>query len=445
MTLLRLLRKITYPDPRSPWRISRVYWLVLLLIVAWMFLHRIVPYRTAEAVQEGPFLVVLFLAFLNLLFRSLASVQRRRKPREGPLYARLGWFFVIVDLSLIALGLRFTGGVSSPLWVVVFVVVTAETILASKQETGYIRWGAAAALVLGTLPTPPAGRTGQPQDYLPSLLATGYVLDLGTRLTFLSAVTSVIRRLRENAAATDRENAVLRAEVSLADERAKLSREVHDGVGNSLAASVLRLEVAARTLEKRATLPATDGSGDGTATLLREEANALREAMTTVRDWTFFTRPWPAADTMATRSDSRAGDRPSAPPVVPASQVLAAEADRLSRRTGLPITVEGAAALDLLPAPQRLAALRITQEALTNTAKYAREATGATVTLRQEDAARAVVLTISDDGVGFEVTSGGAGVGLASMRERAEGVGGTFAIKSAPGQGTVITACLPVA
>jgi signal transduction histidine kinase len=247
----------------------------------------------------------------------------------------------------------------------------------------------------------------------------------------------VVRRLRENSAATDRENAVLRAEVSLADERSKLSREVHDGVGNSLAASVLRLEVAARTLEKQASSGAANC--DENVALLRDEAKSLREAMTAIRDWTFFTRPWPASE-IPTDSTGATGA-----PVVPASQVLAAEVDRLSRRTGLPITITGAGEMDTLPAPQRLAALRITQEALTNTAKYAKEATGATVNLQRDEASQSVLLTITDDGCGFDSGKAGAGLGLSSMRERAESLGGKLSIESAAGAGTRVRAALPSA
>jgi signal transduction histidine kinase len=125
--------------------------------------------------------------------------------------------------------------------------------------------------------------------------------------------------------------------------------------------------------------------------------------------------------------------------------VLAAEVDRLSRRTGLPIKVSGAEEMDTLPAPQRLAALRIIQEALTNTAKYAGEATGAAVDLRRDEATRGVVLTVSDDGCGFENGKAGAGLGLSSMRERAEGLGGKLLVDSTPGGGTRVTAYLPTA
>ena len=101
--------------------------------------------------------------------------------------------------------------------------------------------------------------------------------------------------------------------------------------------------------------------------------------------------------------------------------------------------------MDTLPAPQRLAALRITQEALTNTAKYAKEATGATVNLQRDEASQSVLLTITDDGCGFDSGKAGAGLGLSSMRERAESLGGKLSIESAAGAGTRVRAALPSA
>jgi signal transduction histidine kinase len=77
---------------------------------------------------------------------------------------------------------------------------------------------------------------------------------------------------------------------------------------------------------------------------------------------------------------------------------------------------------------------RIVQEALNNALKHARPS-AVTVTLRLEDR---VELEVADDGAGFDANAaaGGAGIGLHSMRERAENLGGTLTVHSAPGQGT---------
>jgi signal transduction histidine kinase len=471
---LRTDRLFTRPD----WRVNRVYWLVLLLITGWVLLHALAPYSSGPAVAPAPFLGILGVAYANLGFRGWARHRLNRGRLSALAYARCGLLFVTVDFSLVALGLRFSGAESSPLWVVFFVLVVAETLLATDAETNAIRRGAALALVVGTLPSPATLglAPGFHSSYILRLFTSGYAVDTLTRFAFLVAVSSVTRRLRQNQASTDRENAGLRAEIALASERATLSREIHDGVGNSLAAAVLRLEVTARILEKKRAASG-DVAPDGTTAhaasvaedpamatdavlVLRDEARALREAMTAVRDWTFFTRPWPApavADARSQEIPFLEGELSSSTPIVPdlapaanvpspaASQVLASEVDRLGRRTGLPITIEGAEALDsLTAAASRLAVLRITQEALTNAAKYATGASSVTVRMHRDAAAHQFVLSVEDDGPGFDVASAGAGVGLSSMRERTQMRGGTLAIESAPGKGTRITARLPL-
>ena len=395
---------------RNNFRVSVVYWLALAGIGIWIALAASGLVPESPPVQIGPFLVVLLLETLNLAGRSYERFQRDRRGDEP--YRRFSlysWLFVTIDLVLIAVGLHYTGGIRSPLWVVIFLIGVAETLLAPAAEAYAIRYGMILSLTMGTLPGTFAGFNG------------GYFLEMGVRVGSFLAVSSVARRLRVNHEARTQENASLRSELSLAEERSHLSREVHDGVGNSLAAAVLRLEFAAHQADKAAQTE--------TAALLRDEAQSLRTAMNAIRDWTFFTRPWSAID-----SDTLA---PSAR--------LTAEIDRLARRTGLAITVTGAECLDTCQPPTRLAVLRIAQEALTNTAKHA-QATSANVTLCRDR--HVMLLTISDNGAGFVQEGGpdckaGAGIGLSSMRERAEGLGGSFSLESTPGNGTTLTARLP--
>jgi signal transduction histidine kinase len=99
-----------------------------------------------------------------------------------------------------------------------------------------------------------------------------------------------------------------------------------------------------------------------------------------------------------------------------------------------------------IPKALRTVIFRITQEALNNIAKYS-EADGAWLSLRKTKGA--LVLVVRDNGRGFEVEkaltkeSTERGLGLASMRERAELSGGTFSIESAPGKGTVVQVTWP--
>lgn len=394
------------PRTVAQWRVSRVYWLSILGLLIWTLFAASGRIPGLPEIQTGAFLFILLLATINLSCRSWER-NKRTKPPDTQRQRSWGWLFLAVDLILIIAGLRVTGGTESPLWVVLFLVGVSETILTTSGEAHLILAFGIIALVLGTFPIPA------------NLIDSRYLLEIVWRGGMLYAVSSVTRRLRENSDEDKRENATLRAELALAEERARLSREIHDGVGNSLAAAVLRLEVAARTLAK-------DRNSEPPPEILREEARVLREAMTAVRDWTFFTRPW------STGSDEAS---------CPHSLTLSTEVDRIARRTGLPMTVEGATEIDQTTPSVRLTILRIIQEALTNAAKHAKNATKVELTLHGDGSW--LTLTISDDGAGFDVESAGTGIGLTSMRERAEGIGGSFLVRSSPETGTVITVTLP--
>jgi signal transduction histidine kinase len=90
---------------------------------------------------------------------------------------------------------------------------------------------------------------------------------------------------------------------------------------------------------------------------------------------------------------------------------------------------------------------RIAQEALNNVVKHA-AARRAKLTILAHEAL--VRMRVADDGCGFEIAHGlltqarSGCYGLASMRERAEALGGQLILDSAPGQGTIITVTLPL-
>jgi signal transduction histidine kinase len=105
------------------------------------------------------------------------------------------------------------------------------------------------------------------------------------------------------------------------------------------------------------------------------------------------------------------------------------------------VRVEAPERLPVMPAAVEVAAFRIVQEALNNVVRHARART-CLIRLRIEDGLR---VEIVDDGVGLPATRDPerAGVGLASLRERAAELGGTCAIESASGGGTRVMAHLP--
>jgi signal transduction histidine kinase len=121
---------------------------------------------------------------------------------------------------------------------------------------------------------------------------------------------------------------------------------------------------------------------------------------------------------------------------------LEAECERFARQQSIEVEKSLEEIPVSVPDETVLCLFRVAQEALRNVARHAK-ARAVKVALLDVD--RGLQLTIGDDGVGF-----GSGrpdddphLGLASMRERVELVGGKFEIESAPGHGTTITAWVP--
>jgi signal transduction histidine kinase len=113
--------------------------------------------------------------------------------------------------------------------------------------------------------------------------------------------------------------------------------------------------------------------------------------------------------------------------------------DQAGAAHGLCITVDAPEHLPELAAAVEVAAYRIVQEALVNVVRHA-QARSCRIQLRL---AEALYLEIDDDGVGLP-SARQAGVGLRSMRERAEELGGVCLVKALPAGGTRVWACLPL-
>ena len=185
-----------------------------------------------------------------------------------------------------------------------------------------------------------------------------------------------------------------------AEERRRLRRELHDGLGPLLAA--LRLEVDADTLDDPPRV-----------------RRLVDEAVAEVRRISRGLRP----------PDLDEAGLPGA---------LRRLATRVAESGGVEVAIEVPAVRLELPAGVEVAAYRIAGEAVTNAVRHA-HARRITVTLRAEDALQ---LEVSDDGIGLR--PGEPGVGLRSMRERAAEVGGKLAVSSTAGAGTTVSAMLPL-
>lgn len=200
------------------------------------------------------------------------------------------------------------------------------------------------------------------------------------------------------------------------EERSRLARDLHDEVGQLLTA----LKIDLQDIQH-------GDVGDSRFSPLTDSLELVDRLLSQVRNLALDLRP-SLLDDLGLVS------------------ALRWYANRQATRNGwtLSLSVEG---MDgRAPAPIEVTCFRVTQEALTNIAKYAR-AKMIDVTLRRED--QEVTLIIQDDGVGFDVPSArqraqGESIGLLGMEERVRLAGGSFVISSAPGEGTRIELCFPL-
>jgi signal transduction histidine kinase len=197
------------------------------------------------------------------------------------------------------------------------------------------------------------------------------------------------------------------------EERRRLRRDLHDGLGPTLAALGLKLETARNRLRH----------DPQAAALLSDLAERTQAAVADIRRLVYALRP-PALDELGLVGALRR--------VASSGEVQAADSLR--------VVVEAAEPLPPLPAAVEVAAYRIAQEAFTNVVRHAH---ARACTIRVQLASAALWLSVEDDGAGLPTTPP-AGVGLSSMRERAEELGGTFTIGPRLGGGTAVRVVLPL-
>lgn len=190
-----------------------------------------------------------------------------------------------------------------------------------------------------------------------------------------------------------------------ADERRRVRRDLHDGVGPTLAS--VRLKLAAR----RRSHPADDDDG-----IIEQVSDAIREIRRIVE-----------------------GLQPSVLEdlgLVPALHILLADTRQTS---GLDVALRVPTELPDLEPQTAATAYRVVAEGLANVIRHSR-ATAATVQLEPDNTH--VSIEVSDNGCGFDPACA-TGMGLRSIAARADAAGGDVTIRSVPGAGTTITVRLP--
>lgn len=196
-------------------------------------------------------------------------------------------------------------------------------------------------------------------------------------------------------------------------ERSRIARELHDELGQQLTGLKLDLSwLRSRLREGRAADPEK----------LDDMKKALDDALGSVRRISTDLRP-PILDEQGF------------------DDAVRWQAQELARRSGLALQMDMPAANKVIDKHLATALFRITQEAMSNAVRYA-QASQVCIGLHEHKGQ--LVLTVRDNGIGFQDTRRRGGIGLASMQERATALGGHFHAGNNPTRGACITVTLPL-
>jgi two-component system sensor histidine kinase UhpB len=201
------------------------------------------------------------------------------------------------------------------------------------------------------------------------------------------------------------------------EERRRLARDLHDDVGQALTALKIQLESLARSGELAA------------RSRVDECVDTVQHTLERVRQLSLSLRP-PQLDDLGLAA------------------ALRSHLDRQARVAGLQAHFEMTDAPQELPPDTETACFRVAQEAINNVLRHAR---ARNLWVRLFTTNGRLAISVRDDGRGFDLESvrersaGGASLGLLGMEERMALAGGSFELRTAPGQGTVLLAIFPLA
>jgi PAS domain S-box-containing protein len=202
------------------------------------------------------------------------------------------------------------------------------------------------------------------------------------------------------------------------EERLRISRDLHDEIAQTLVG--INVQLATLTRE------AADGP-KGLQQKIVHAQQMVEKSVEQVHQFARKLRP-PLLDDLG---------------LIPA---LEAFVKSFTKQTGVRANLTAFAAVERLDTAKRTILFRVAQEALTNVARHAQASRVEVIIQKLPDG---ICMKIKDDGKSFQVNrvmhgKGGKHLGLLGMRERLEMVSGSFEVESAPGQGTIITARIPL-
>jgi len=386
-------------DPDAAWahdkfvtRARTLFYTRLAFLLIGLGLLAVPTWSEAFGIR-GPMAFVVYFGMLGYSIAAFLVV-------EHPVVGRWATFFTLcLDLLVLVYLIEFSGGLHSPLMATQVLFTTLFVILFPKPL----------AILPPLLTLPVVAKLDQ-------LLGTRQlgVIDLliliwYSALNFIVVYVMVYLNEREEAA--HRDVVSLERELqsfAVVEERNRLSREIHDGLGASLSSLIIQaeyLESLAHEDELRREIVELKSCAE-------ESIDELRRSLRMMR-----------------------ADFELVPAIEDYCRVF-------SERSKMPVEFQKSGLPRPLPSDAQLTIFRVMQEALSNARKHAQ---AKTVSVQLDFDEVRMALTIADDGVGFDTGRTPRGhYGLINMRERATKVGGDATIDSVPGRGTRITLTIPL-
>jgi len=297
-------------------------------------------------------------------------------------------------------------------------VPAAKSISGAVMETGHpLHTDDAASHVRGYQPIIRLGHVG-PAIFVPLRVgghATGTLMVANTKggSRFDQSTISLVETFAAQASVAigyGRAQADVRR-LELMDERERIAKDLHDGIIQSLFAVGMGLQGTALMA----------GSPE-TAARIDSAVGELDRVIRDLRNYIFGLRPGILADRQL-------------------DQALRELGEDIQKRSSFRVEVEVDVELAALVSSRSHQIVQVTREALTNVARHA-QAKHSVVRLARTG--QTAVLTIEDDGIGFDVRRDKAGNGLRNMRERATAMGGSLRISSKVGKGTNLRFTFPI-
>jgi signal transduction histidine kinase len=297
-------------------------------------------------------------------------------------------------------------------------VPAAKSISGAVMETGHpLHTDDAGSHVRGYQPIIRLGHVG-PAIFVPLRVggrATGTLMVANTKggSRFDQSAISLLETFAAQAAVAigyGRAQADVRR-LELMDERERIAKDLHDGIIQSLFAVGMGLQGTALMA----------GSPE-TAARIDSAVGELDRVIRDLRNYIFGLRPGILADRQL-------------------DQALRELGEDIQKRSSLRVEVEVDAEVAALVSPRSHQIVQVTREALTNVARHAQAKHSVVRLVRTGQTA---VLTIEDDGMGFDVRRDKAGNGLRNMRDRATAMGGSLRISSKAGKGSNLRFTFPI-